>query len=170
MWWNGSNSHIWRKMVQPSMHKNTRVHRVQAASEINSCKCFHGYVTNKRSIAELSDMFGISFSLCNDVASISHFWDPIKEKHQTGNQGKNSHVITKNSTWGVLRVLCFVMHIIAFGSFLRESVVGSNIFEMGEGGVKNLSRGLRIFPLMVAYCGTNIWCQHCSPHITIHRM
>ncbi len=52
---------------------------------------------------------------------------------------------------GVLRLLCFAMHIIPFGSFLHESVAVSNIFVMGGGGVKNLSRGLRIFLLMVAY-------------------
>jgi hypothetical protein len=96
---------------------------------------------NKRSIAELSGMLCISFSLCNDVASISHFWDPIKEKHQTSNQGENSDVITENPIRGVLRVLCFVVCIIAFGSFLRESVAVSNIFEMSGGGVKNLSVG-----------------------------
>ncbi len=111
---------------------------------------------NKRSIAQLNGMFGISFPLCNDLASISHLRDPIKEKHQTGNQG-NSDKITENSIWRVLRLLCSVMHIIAFGSFLLESAAVSDIFAMGGGEVKNHSRGLRIFPLMVAYCSINIY-------------
>ncbi len=97
---NGSRRPISRNMGQHSMHNNTRIRRVQAASEINSCKFFHGDMMNKRSIAELNCMFGIFFPLCNDVASMSHFWDPIKGKHQTGNQGKNSDAITENSICG----------------------------------------------------------------------